>query len=67
MSTPKYPNVRVQLTGYNGNAFHIMGRVGSELRRNCVPREEIEAFYTEARSGDYDKVLQTAMAWVDVQ
>jgi hypothetical protein len=29
---PKYPNVRVQLTGEDGNAFFIIVRVAQALR-----------------------------------
>ena len=37
---PKYPNVKVQLTGQNGNAFNIIGRVTRELRRaNACERQ----------------------------
>ncbi len=62
----KYPNVSVQLSGEDGNAFSIIGRVGKALRRAKVPESEIEAFQADAMSGDYDHVLQTAMKWVDV-
>ena len=63
----KYPNVTVQLTGENGNAFNIIGLVQQALRRAKVPAEEIAEFRKEAMSGDYDNVLVTAMRWVDVQ
>ncbi len=62
----KYPDVHVQLTGTDGNAFAIMGAVRTALRRAGVPREEIEAYSAESTSGDYDNLLQTAMRWVDV-
>ena len=55
----------VQLTGEDGNAFFIMGRVAKELRRAGNAPEIVEAFQTEAMSGDYDHVLQTAMAYAD--
>ena len=62
----KYPDVEVQLSGEDGNAFAILGRVRSALRRAGVDKTEIEAFTTEATSGDYNHVLQTCMSWVDV-
>lgn len=62
---PKFPDVEVQLTGVDGNAFAIMGAVTSALRR-AGHREYIEQFQTEAMSGDYDNLLRTAMRWVDV-
>lgn len=63
----KYPDVTVQLTGEDGNAFFIIGRIRQALRRHGVPQEEIEAFCEEAMSGDYNHVLNTAMRWVEVK
>lgn len=63
---PRYPDIEVQLAGEDGNAMAIISRVRRALRRAGVPSEEQEAFTSEAMSGDYDNVLQTAMRWVDV-
>ena len=63
---PKYPNIEVQLSGVNGNAFMIIGTVQKVMRRNGVPLAEISAFVNEAMSGDYDHVLRTCMEWVEV-
>ena len=61
-----HPEVCVRLTGTDGNAFAIMGKVSQALTRAGVVQEEIEAFRAEAMSGDYDNLLQTAMRWVTV-
>lgn len=62
----KYPNVKVKLVGEDGNAFAILGRVSKAMQRaGCTP-EQVNEFRTEATSGDYDKLLQTAMKYVDV-
>lgn len=61
----KYPNIKVKLVGMDGNAFAIMGRVDMALRRGGVSKEEREAYLAESRSGDYNNLLRTAMAWVD--
>lgn len=63
----KYPEITVQLSGADGNAFAIIGAVAKALKREKVPSEEIDKFIAEAKSGDYDNVLITAMKWVDVQ
>lgn len=63
---PKFPDVQVQLSGEDGNAFMIAGRVSTALKR-AGHRDEAEEFFKEALSGNYDHVIQTAMAWVDVQ
>lgn len=62
----KYPDIEVQLTDTDGNAFAIMGAVTRALKRHGVPVEEITAYEEESTSGDYDNLLQTAMRWVSV-
>ena len=62
----KYPEIEVQLTGEDGNAFAILGTVMMALRRARVPKEQIEKFQEEATSGDYNNLLATAMKWVMV-
>jgi|TARA_R100001082_G_C4309892_1_gene136269 hypothetical protein len=62
----KYPEIRVTLTGKDGNAYSILAAVARALRIENIPKKEIEAFHLEATSGDYDHLLQTAMKWVDV-
>ena len=62
----RYPEVRVQLTGEDGNAFAILGAVRRGLDRYGVSKEEIERFVREATAGDYDDLLQTVQKWVEV-
>lgn len=62
----KYPEIEVELLGEDGNAFAILGTVRRALRRAGVSEEERAAFMAEATSGDYDHLLQTVMAWVEV-
>lgn len=66
MKTTKYPDIEVKLTGTDGNAFFIIGRVRSALKDAGVPGEEIDAFTEEATSGDYDNVLRVVDSWVTV-
>jgi hypothetical protein len=66
MTEPKYPEVEVQLTGQDGNAFAIMGRVAGALKKAGVPKEEVGEYMKESMSGDYNHLLQTAMKWVAV-
>lgn len=63
---PKFPNIEVQLAGTDGNAFMVIGRVRQALLRGGASIAEAEEFVTEAKSGDYDNVLITAMKWVTV-
>ena len=50
---PKYPDITVQLTGKDGNAFYILGICLRAMRRAGLSQEECEAFQAEATSGTY--------------
>lgn len=63
---PKYPQITVELTEQDGNAMVLLGLVVRAMKRAGLPEEEMDAFTTEARSGNYDHLLQTCMAWVNV-
>jgi hypothetical protein len=63
---PKYPDITVQLSQEDGNAFSILGRVTRALRQAHVPDEARQAFLAEATQGTYDELLQTVMRWVAV-
>lgn len=62
----RYPDINVQLTGRDGNAFAIMGACTRAMRRAGVPSEEVKKFTDECMSGDYDHLLATTMKWLDV-
>ena len=75
---PKFPNVEVQLTGNDGNAFAIMGAVTVALknafRAGELPEVEnfaelqklLNEYRVQSMSGDYDNLLRTACEWVTV-
>lgn len=63
---PKYPNIEVDLTDGDGNAFALIGRTTRALRRAGVSDDEVDAFRDEAMAGDYDHLLQTIMKTVEV-
>ncbi len=62
----KVPDVEVQLTGVDGNAFAILGAVQRSLKKAGVDAEVSKEFLDEAASGDYDHLLATVMRWVAV-
>ena len=66
MNKTKYPEIKVKLTGKNGNAFVLMGAVSQALRKAGVSGEKNKAFMDEAMSGDYNHLLNTCMRWVTV-
>lgn len=65
--TTRYPNITVQLTGEDGNAFFIIGRVQKELRKHGLPPHVVAEYVDEATSGDYDHLLATTTRWVNVE
>ena len=67
MDTPKYPEVVVELSGQDGNAFLILARVDRALRQAGVSKEERTAFASQATSGDYNDLLTTVHEWVTVE
>ena len=64
---PKYPDITVQLTGKDGNAFNILGICLRAMRQAGLSQEERDAFYAEATSGNYDHLLAICMEWFEVE
>jgi hypothetical protein len=52
----------LELVGVDGNAFSIMGAFRRQALREGWTEEEIERVLTEAKSKDYDHLLNTIMA-----
>lgn len=62
----KYPDVKVQLVGEDGNVFSIIGRVFKAIDRN-VGYDEAKAFELAAFACEsYDEVLALCMKTVEV-
>jgi len=56
----------VVLTGSDGNAFAILGRVKRAILRSNHP-ELADEFIAEATHGDYDNLLVTCFRYVTVE
>ena len=63
----RFPKVKVDLVGQDGNGFIIVARVRKALKAAQIAPEAIEEFTKEATSGDYDHLLQTVMQTVTVK
>jgi len=57
----------VKLIGEDGNAFFILGKVRQALQKAGADKEYLDTFLNEARSGDYDHLLQTCMEYVEIK
>ncbi len=63
---PKYPQVEVQLTCEDGNAFFIMSRVRKAMEREGL-KDEAKAYFDAAfESESYDALLRHTMETVSV-
>jgi hypothetical protein len=69
IATPsvKYPDIKVQLLGRDGNAFLILGLVQKALKDAGVPHGEVQEYIEEATAEDYDHLLRITMRWVQVE
>lgn len=63
---PKYPDIHVQLTGQDGNAYMIMGLVAKAMREAGLTKAQIDEYTNESMSGDYNHLVATAAAYVEV-
>lgn len=54
--------ISLELEGLDGNAFSLMGAFRRQAKREGWTTEEIKEVLDEARTGDYDHLLQTLMA-----
>ena len=57
---------RLKLSGQNGNAFVILGKAQNEAKKANWSEQQIEEFMNEAKSSDYDHLLQTCCKYFDV-
>ena len=64
---PRYRHITVKLIGKDGNAFAILGRCQRAARKAGLSKTEIDAFFAEATSGDYNQLLATCMAWFEIE
>lgn len=54
--------INLELAGIDGNAFVILGAFRKQARKEGWSEAEIEQVTAEAKSGDYDHLLQTMIA-----
>jgi hypothetical protein len=59
----KYPKIKIQLSGEDGNAFFILAKCCSAMEKAGLGKEVIDEFRQEAKSGDYNHLLRTVMKW----
>ena len=51
--------VKLELIGLDGNAFAVLGAFSRQAKKEGWSKKEIDVVMTEAKSSDYDHLLQT--------
>lgn len=54
--------ITLELVGLDGNAFSLMGAFSRQARREGWTQDEINTVLDDARSGNYDHLLQVLIA-----
>lgn len=62
----KYPDIHVQLTGNDGNAFMVLGLCQRAAKKGGLSEKEIDKFFNEAQGGDYEHLLNVCMSWFTI-
>ena len=57
----------VQLIGVDGNAFMVLGTCMKAAKKAGMTQKWQDKFLKEAKSGDYEHLLQTAIKYFDVE
>jgi hypothetical protein len=63
---PKYPRVKVQLTGPHSGFYPTVAAVQAAMRRAGLPLQELSNFCEDAAESKDDNLLRTCLRWVEV-
>lgn len=64
---PKYPKITVKHIGEDGNAIAIVGRTIQAMLTYGLDNAQIDEYYQDALSDNYDHVLVTTLKYVRVR
>lgn len=66
MADIKHPKVVVHLTGSGGITFAVLAKVQKAMRKEKLAKAEIDAFFKDAQSGDFNHLIRTTAEWFTV-
>lgn len=64
---PRYPDLTVQLSGEDQNAFAILAKMDRSLAGHGVSQADRIRFRNEATASDYEQLLATCKRWANVR
>lgn len=53
------------LVGVDGNAYALMGYTARAMKDVGFSKDDINAMYDEAKSGDYNNLICVCNSWID--
>lgn len=57
--------IKYNLVGVDGNAYSVMGYVSNAMKNEGKTKAEIDAYYKDATSSDYDHLLCVSFGMID--
>lgn len=60
-------SVNLDLTGYNGNAFALLGAFKKQAQKEGWTPQEITLVINEAKNSDYDHLLATLISYCETK
>ena len=63
ITTPKYPNIKIKLSGIKNNPAHIIGTCCKVARKNSIYEGEIRKFTNEGIKSSNDKLIIICRKW----
>ena len=56
----------LDLSNVDGNAYAILGCASKAIKRTGAPKDYVDQFLAEAKSGNYEHLLDTVERYCDV-
>lgn len=63
---PQFPSVVINISGPDGNAFMIIGKIKRVFREAGLSNEEFRKAREDMMSGDYEHLLEVARRYVTI-
>ena len=60
-------DIEVDLSKVDGNAYGVLAAVDRALRKAGAPQSDRDEYQREAKSGDYDHLIDTTMKYVGIE
>lgn len=63
-AAPKYPEIKLDLNGPEGNAFYIMGAISRVLKIANESQDTIQSVLDDMKSSNYEHLCEVASRYI---